>query len=167
MNLKEILDKRLLRIRKRFKTLWKNYVYQSLLAVIIVAVVLFFLTVENAVVVASIGATAFIIFSMPRSASANPRRVIGGHTIGLITGSMVSFVPHSTTFLSIIVFSLAVGLSMFLMVSLDFEHPPASGTALGVALTGVTSSVALAVLTSSIVLALAHRFLGSHLKSLV
>jgi len=138
-----------------------------LLAAIVVGVVFFILNIEHVVVIASIGATAFIIFAMPRNTTANPRRVIGGHVIGLISGSLVALIPHSAAFPSIIVYSIAVGLSMFLMVTLDFEHPPASGTALGVAITGVSPNVAIAVLTSSIVLSLAHRFLSRFLRDLV
>jgi CBS-domain-containing membrane protein len=167
MNLRKVLDKRLLRIRRRFRTSWKNYLYQSLLAAIIVALVLFFLTVEHVVVVASIGATAFIIFAMPRAASAHPRRVIGGHTIGLVAGSLAGLITPTTSLITIVALSLSVGFSMFLMVALDFEHPPASGTALGVALTGITGNVVLAVVTSAIVLSLAHQFFGRWLKDLV
>ena len=42
-----------------------------------------FSTIEHAVVIASIGATAFIVFTMPRNITAKPRRVIGGHLAGL------------------------------------------------------------------------------------
>ena len=64
------------------------------------------------------------------------------------------------------VYSLAVGLSMFLMVATDTEHPPASGTALGVTLTGFSPSVAIAILTGTIMLSLAHVFLKRFIKDL-
>ena len=66
------LNRRWMRIRKEFPRLWKNYLYQSALATIIVFLVLLLLTVENAVVIASIGATAFIVFTMPRNITAKP-----------------------------------------------------------------------------------------------
>jgi len=56
--------------------------------------------------------------------------------------------------------------SAYLMVALDAEHPPAGGTALGVAITGFSPSVMIAVLTSSIVLSLAHRFSKRFLRDL-
>ena len=84
--------RRLLRIRRRFKSLWKNYLYQSLLAVVVVAVVFVILTIEQAVVIASIGATAFIVFTMPRNITASPRRVIGGHIIGFLSGFIASLI---------------------------------------------------------------------------
>jgi len=160
------LHRRWARIRREFPRLWKNYLYQSFLATVIIFIVLLLLTIEHVVVIASIGATAFIVFTMPRNITAKPRRVIGGHLVGLFSGSLCALIPHSSTLSSIIVFSLAVGISICLMVALDVEHPPASGTALGIALTGFSPSVMIAVLTSSIVLSLAHHFSKRFLKDL-
>ena len=159
-------QQRLYRIRREFKRLWKNYLYQSFLATIVVFIVLLLLNMEHAVVIASIGATAFIVFIMPRNITAAPRRVIGGHLIGLFSGSLCALIPHSSILPSIVVYSLAVGISILLMVALDAEHPPAGGTALGVAITGFSPNVMIAVLTSSIVLSLAHRFCKKFLKDL-
>lgn len=160
------LQRRLLRIRVEFRRLWKNYLYQSLLAAVVVFIVLLLLTAEHAVVIASIGSTAFIVFTMPRNITAESRRVIGGHLIGLFSGSFCALIPHPSVFSSIIVYSLAVGISILLMVALDAEHPPAGGTALGIAITGFSPNVAIAVLTSSILLSLAHHFFKRFLKDL-
>ncbi len=160
------LRQRWIRIRREFKSLWKNYLYQSFFATVVIFVVLLLLSVEHAVIIASIGASAFIIFTMPNSTTAHPRRVIGGHIVGLLAGSACALIPHYSLISSITVYSLAVGISILLMVTLDVEHPPASGTALGVAITGFSPSVAIAVLTSSIMLSLAHRFLRRFLKDL-
>lgn len=158
--------RRLHRIRRGFSRLWFNYIYQSLLATVVIFIILLLLNLEHVVVIASIGATAFIVFAMPRNITATPRRVIGGHIVGLICGSAFAFIPHPTALTAIIIYSLAVGTIVFLMVALDFEHPPAGGTALGVAITGFSVSVMVAVLTSSIVLSLAHRFFKKYLKDL-
>jgi CBS-domain-containing membrane protein len=160
------LKRRWLRIRGEFPRLWKNYLYQSFLATIIVFIVLLLLAAEHVVVIASIGATAFIVFTMPRNITAKPRRVIGGHLVGLFSGSLCALIPHSSTTSSIIIFSLAIGISICLMVALDVEHPPASGTALGVAITGFSPGVMIAVLTSSLILSLAHHFSKRFLKDL-
>ena len=158
--------RRLYRIRRGFSRLWLNYIYQSLLATVVIFVILLLLNLEHVVVIASIGATAFIIFTMPRNVTAAPRRVIGGHIIGFICGSAFAFIPHPTALATILIYSLAVGTTIFLMVALDAEHPPAGGTALGVAITGFSISVMVAILTSSIVLSLAHRFCKKFLKDL-
>ena len=160
------LQRRWARIHREFPRLWKNYLYQSFLATIIVFIVLLLLTVENAVVIASIGATAFIIFTMPRNITAKPRRVIGGHLVGLLSGSLCALIPYFSTLSYIIVLSFAVGISICLMVALDVEHPPASGTALGVAITGFSPNVMIAVLTSSLILSLVHHFFKRFLKDL-
>ena len=160
------LRRRWVRIRTDFKILWKNYLYQSLLAAVVVFIVLFLLNIEHAVVIASIGASAFIVFTMPRNITAKPRRVIGGHLVGLLSGSLCYLIPHHSLLPSILAYALAVGISICLMVAIDVEHPPASGTALGVAITGFSYEILLAVLTSSIVLALAHRFCKRYLRDL-
>ena len=86
MNFKPMvyLRRRWARIRAEFRKLWKNYLYQSCFATVVIFIILLLLSLEHAVVIASIGATAFIIFTMPRSVTAKPRRVIGGHTAGFI-----------------------------------------------------------------------------------
>ncbi|HEY68519.1 MAG TPA: HPP family protein [Thermoflexia bacterium] len=145
---------------------WKNYLFQSLLATLTVLIVLLFLSIEQAVIISSIGATAFIVFAMPRSITARPRGVIGGHLVGLLSGSLCALIPQPSLIHSIIVYSLAVGLATFVMVVIDTEHPPAAGTALGVAIKGFSPKVALAVVTSAVILSLVHHLFRPRLKDL-
>jgi len=119
------------------------------------------------VIVASIGATAFIVFAMPRSITAKPRNIIGGHLIGVFCGSLFALIPHSSMWSSVLIYSIAVGFSMFLMVVLDAEHPPASGTALGVAIKGFSLNVVTAVMVSAGILSLIHYFFKPYLRDLV
>ena len=154
------------RIRSEFPRLWKNYLYQSFLAVIVLCIAFSVLSMEHVVIIASLGATAFIVFTMPRNTTASPRKVIGGHIIGLGSGALASLIPHYMVVSYIIVYSIAVGISIFLMVALDFEHPPASGTALGVAITGFSVDVLIAVITASVIIALAHKYLRRYLRDL-
>jgi CBS-domain-containing membrane protein len=158
--------RRVRRIYRDLGRLWLHYLYQSLLATAVVLVILLLLNLEHAVVIASIGASAFIVFTMPRNITAAPRRVIGGHIVGLICGSAFALIPHGTVLAASLVYAVAVGTTIFLMVALDMEHPPAGGTALGVAITGFSVSVMVAVLTSSILLSLAHRFCKKYLRDL-
>jgi CBS-domain-containing membrane protein len=163
---KSYVKRRWMRIRGEFPRLWVHYLYQSFLAAIVIFIVLLLLTIENAVVIASIGASAFIIFTMPRNITAKPRRVIGGHLVGFVTGSLCALVPHGSMLVGIGMLALAVGISICLMVALDFEHPPASGTALGVAITGFSINVMIAIITSVLILSLAHHFSKRFLKDL-
>jgi len=154
------------KIIKEFELFWKRYLIQSFFAALTIFVVLLFLSLQHAVIIASIGATAFIIFAMPKNITSKPRNVIGGHLIGILSGFLCALIPHPLFFYSVLVYSLAVGISIFVMVVINTEHPPASGTALSVAITGFSSNAIIAVMTSVIILSLAHHFLEPHLKCL-
>jgi len=143
-------------IRIGWKAHWKEYLLQSIAATIVVFIIFFAVTPERPVIAASIGASTFIVFAMPNNHTAQPRRVVGGHIIGILCGSLFSFFPQMTILPSIAVYSIAVGLSIFLMVALNLEHPPASGTALGIALNGFSIDVAIAVILSALVLSVSH-----------
>lgn len=139
---------------------------QSVLASLSVFIVLYFLSLEHAVIIASIGSTAFIVFAMPDSVTAQTRNVIGGHLVGLFYGSLFSLLPQPALIYSIIMYSLAVGASIFTMVVTDTEHPPAAGTALGVVMTGISLDVFIAVVMSIIILSLIHRLLKPYMRDL-
>jgi CBS-domain-containing membrane protein len=149
-----------------FRLHWKNYVLQSLFATFAIFIVLYFLTIQNAVIIASIGATAFIVFAMPKALTANARNVIGGHIVGLFWGFVFSLIPHPTMITSLFCYSLAVGLSIFTMVVTDTEHPPASGTALGVAITGMSPHLLIVVVLSIVLLSLIHHVFKPYLRDL-
>ena len=146
---------------------WKHYIFQSLAATIATMLILIVLSMENAVVVASIAASIFIVFTMPNAVSARKRAIIGGHWTGLFFGSVWALIPQPYHFISIIVFSFAVGSTMFAMVVFDMEHPPAAGTALGVAITGFSWNVGIAIITSTILLAIIRTVFRPYLKDLV
>lgn len=108
----------------------KHYVGQSFLAAFVLYLGLNLpLLGEEVVLVAAAGSTAFIVFAMPSSKAANPRRVIGSHSISGVIG-----LAFHTTYPTILPFeiavSLALGVAILAMVSLWLEHPPAGGTVL-------------------------------------
>ncbi|MFZ9010736.1 MAG: HPP family protein, partial [Anaerohalosphaeraceae bacterium] len=124
---------------REVKTHWKNYVFQSLLATVSLFCVLIFLEQGEEVIVASLGATAFVVFALPNNISAQPRNVIGGDIVGLICGCtgfwILSAMPDSDFFVAEAgVHAFVVGMAMFIMVVTNTEHPPAAGTALGAAI---------------------------------
>jgi hypothetical protein len=53
------------------------------------------------------------------------------------------------------------------MVIIDTEHAPASGTALGVAITGFSLTALIGLLSSVIVLSLVHHFFKPCLRDLI
>jgi CBS-domain-containing membrane protein len=154
-------------IGREFHSSWKNFLFQSVLAAITVFVVFLFLHREQAVIIAAIGGTAFIVFIMPSANSAKSQNVIGGHLIGFVSGMLGVLILRNTTIEAIVVYALVVGISIFFMVTFNLEHPPASGTALGVAISGYQSEILIAILTSTIILSLGHHFLRKYLIDLV
>jgi len=150
-----------------FLMFWKNYIFQSLVATAATLIILVILTMENAVVVASIAASIFIVFTMPNAISARKRAILGGHWWGLLFGSIWTLVPQPYQFVSLVVYSLAVGTTMLAMVIFDMEHPPACGTALGVAVTGFSWGVGIAVISSTIILVIIRQIFKPYLKDLV
>jgi CBS-domain-containing membrane protein len=151
---------------EEFRRHWKHYVFQCLLATFVVFMVLLVLSLKNAVIIASLGATTFIIFAMPKMLTARPRNVIGGHTTGLIIGSLCFLIPHSTVIFAALSYSFAVGFAIFVMVVLDMEHPPAAATALGFAMSGFSVKTAAAFILSIVVLSLVHYFFRHRLRDL-
>jgi CBS domain-containing membrane protein len=156
---------------REFQSDWKHYVFQSLLATAVVFFVLMTLSIDNeAVIIASIGATAFIVFAMPNNVTARPRAIIGGQLAALLCGLTISLVPKPLFVNHVIAvmfwYALAVGLTMFIMVVLDIEHPPAAATAMGVLITGFSWHVVLTVIVSAVLLALIHVIFRRYLKDL-
>jgi len=154
-------------MRDEFTQHWKAYVFQSLFATMVMLVVLLFLTLQNAVVAASVGSSAFVVFAMPKSIPARSQNVIGGQIIGMLCGLLGNWLAHGTPVHEYIGFAVAVGLSIFIMVVVDMEHPPASGTALGVALTSTSWRVAVGVVSSVVLLSLIRIVFKKHIRDLV
>ena len=150
-----------------FRQSWKQYVFQSLLATIVIFVVFLGLRLDRPLITVSIGATAFIVFAMPKSITANPRNVIGGHAVGAATGLLLLLIPHNTFLSSVFIYSFAVGASIFMMVTLNIEHPPASATALGIAMNGFSLRASVVFFISIVILLITQRYFKRFLKCLV
>lgn len=108
-----------------------------------------------------------MIFAMPKSVMARPQNVIGGNLVGLASGSLCALIPKPVYEVSLLVYAVAVGISIFIMVVIDTEHPPASGLALGMAISGFSWSVGIVVVTTIVVLSLVHHFFKSMIHDLV
>ena len=150
-------------IQAKFKKLWMYYIIQSLLAAATLFIIILILGRQRMVVASAIGATAFIVFAMPKSISAQTRHVIGGHMVGLAAGGVFLAIPLPFS----IECALAVALAIFLMVALDVEHPPAAGTALGVVINEVSRDAFVAILASALILSQCRYYLRHYLKDLV
>jgi len=140
----------------------RPFFIQSMLASAIILGTLMILQFISPVIIAAIGATTFIVFAMPRNSTAGMRSIFGGHLIGMACGLAAAWIPYSEA-----AGSIAVGLSIFLMVILDAEHPPAAGTALGVALEGYNAPSVAFIVAAAGLLAVAHLALRRWMVDLV
>lgn len=69
-------------IGKSFMRAPKSYIVQSLFATVAVVINLYFVEVlTHAAIVAALGASTFIVFVMPHSITAQPKRLIGGMSL--------------------------------------------------------------------------------------
>ena len=150
-------------IKTKFRKLWKYYILQSSLAVLVMFILLLILDKDKVVVISSMGATSFIVFAMPKTVSAQTRHVIGGHLVGLASGTIFYF----TNLPYLLEYPLAVGIAICIMVALDVEHPPAAGTALAVVIKEVSPDVFVTIMVSALVLTQCRYYLRNHLKDLV
>lgn len=163
---------------KKFKKNFYFYIVQSILATFSLVIIFYLLNIfTHTAVVASLGATTFIIFAMPNYTTAQPRKVTGGHLIGIIIGifclhlSSLNFITDilfiSKEMIEVIIPALSVGLSIFIMVITNTEHPPAAGTSLGIVVQGWNYSTILIILITVIILSIIKYLLKSWLKDLV
>lgn len=157
----------------RFSRNRSRYVFQCALATCCVLVVLGLLdVVSDTVVIASLGASSFLVFAVPDGNVSRARYLLGGYVLGCAAGTgcywLAQWVPLvNLPIESVTVYgALAVGLTMFLMVITNTEHPPAAGVALGlvvqqwcwgtvlVAIAGVLSLLALRALLRPVLIRL-------------
>ena len=82
--------------------------------------------------VASMGASAVLLFAVPHGQMSQPWAVMGGHTISALIGiSCALLIQHDT-----LAAALAVGLAIGAMYYLNCVHPPGGATALSAVLGG-------------------------------
>lgn len=163
-------------VDRRIRRRWKNYLFQcgistlALMMILLVVDVLF-----QAAIVVAIASTTFIIFVLPHSTASHPRRVVGGHFVGVIVGWCSTLIlallgedlaSQSSIALSVIA-ATSVGMSIFIMVVTDTNHPPAAGTALGLTIGEGTLLTILFILAGTVILSTVHRILRPKLINLL
>ncbi|MBI2847674.1 MAG: HPP family protein [Chloroflexi bacterium] len=154
----------------------KPYIVQSLLAVAAAAVILTFLRViTHTAIIAALGSSTFIVFALPNTHNAQPRCLIGGHIIGLVSGliaylafsaGLSRLLPNHTELILAIGAAFSIGLAIFLMTITDTEHPPAAGTALGIIIQSWSYQTIIFILAYAVSLALVKWLLKDYLKNL-
>jgi len=143
----------------------RPYLFQSLLATFTILLILLFLDVlSHTAIIATLGSTAFLVFTRPRAYAARLRPLLGGYLIGICVGVLCYFLsllplPISRSTEYIIFAAIAVGAAIFLMVLTDTEHPPAAGMALGLVMNPWDADTLLFILSAILVMAALRRLL--------
>jgi len=157
---------------ERFRQDPAHYVVQTLLAFASIAVIVVVMGVlTNGTIVASLGASAFIVFAMPHYKTARPRNLIGGHVLCMSIGLVCSVpfrlgvVPSNELTVGLIA-AAAVSLAIFAMAVTDTEHPPAAGNALAFSVSLVGFGHILFTLGTVVLFALVRYMLRGWLRDL-
>ena len=120
-----------------------RFAFQAVMATLVMLAILTFVdSLSTAAIAAGLASSVVGIFIAPSNPTARIRSVVGGHGVALILGALFSvllfFGPveeilSQRELLLHLSLAVAVGLSMLLMAITNTEHPPAAGTALGMA----------------------------------
>lgn len=154
-----------------------HYLGQCLLTTLAMLAILQVLDVfTDTAVVAALGASAIIAFTMPHAQVSRPRFLIGGYAAGIAAGWSCSLPaalpcwsqlgvtnPDPEIFFS----ALAVGFAIFIMVATNTEHPPAASLALGIALHDGSARTLVVVLAGIVTLAGTKAILKPLLRNLL
>lgn len=132
------------RLDPKFLANKRQYLGQCLAGTLIVLLLLMVINIiSSELVIASIASTTFVVFVQPNDDRTRVRYIFGGYVIGIVVGILchyglmgnVSVVGWPPTLHDELVGAIAVGVSIFLMVIFDFEHPPAASVALALVIT--------------------------------
>jgi CBS-domain-containing membrane protein len=153
-----------------------RYIFQCAIATAAITMILIFLDVlTHTAIIAALGATAFIVFTMPKAYASGPRPLIGGYLIGIIVGCACSLLStlrfvlpfFMTRITSYTIFgALAVGVAIFLMAVTNTEHAPAAGISLGLVINEWNYATVLFILAAVLFMIGLRRLLKSILIDL-
>lgn len=157
-------------IDPKFRRDRKKYIVQSLLASFVIFVMTIFIDIFiNSVIIASLGATVFILFTMPHKKGSRGRYLFGGYSIGILAGllSTLMIVSDSSIVFESLRLAVAVGLAIFFMVVTDTEHPPAAAMAMGIALDGADIETVIAIYVCLTIVFISKKLMSRWLIDLV
>ena len=159
----------------KFRTDYKHYILQSLVVFICISFMLLLGSLFDHVIVASLGASSFILFVTPHANASRPRYVIGGYFCGVISGLCFNHLHYfilnmdfnGAEYILIFISAAAVAAAMFMMVITNTEHPPAAALALGLSVDPKCWQTAAAAILSIILLSTIKQTFKKHLKNLI
>ncbi|MDL2288481.1 HPP family protein [Oscillospiraceae bacterium OttesenSCG-928-F05] len=116
----------------------KNIRRSLLIALFVFLVVLVTSFIDSALLITSIGASAFIVFTFPAAESAKARYLLGGYISASVIGVLCSalrqaVIPAGSERIGLVLFCVAaVLLSSLVMSVFDLEHPPSVALAISI-----------------------------------
>lgn len=161
---------------KKFSGNKKKYIFQCFAATLIVYFVLTSLSlISSDLVIASIASTSFLVFSAPHSERSKMRYIIGGYTVGFAIGVIcyylmqisIDLLPMLQLNFDEVWGAIAIGLSIFVMVVIDVEHPPASAACLAMVINHWNIWTILVTMVAVFILILSRYLLRPYLIQLI
>ena len=159
----------------KFKKNYVNYLLQSFLVFVCIALLLMLYKLFGGIIVASLGASSLILFVSPHSKSAKTKNVVGGYICGIIIGVLCSFIYYKflglnfeeLNYILIFLCAAAAAIATFLMVSTNLVHAPAVSLAIGLSIDPECLQLAFAALIGIVILCVIRNLLKDHIKNLV
>lgn len=131
---------------------------------------------KNPAIIASLGASSFIAFTMPHTRVSKARFLVGGYIVGILSGFFCCHLSQLSCWEGFplvhdqapaLFGGLAVGMAILIMVLTDLEHPPAAGVALGLVLNNAEPRTLLIVFLGIVSLSLVKRVIRPLLMDLL
>ena len=153
-----------------------RYALQCGLAGLAVVILLLILdAVTQTVLIAALGASAFIAFAVPRSLHSGARHLVGGYVVGIAAGSLMSLLYAGFAIdnamldhaVMVLFGALAISVAMFAMLVTRTEHPPAAALALGLVLNEWDLVTLFVILLGIVALSLIKRLVLPNLLDLI
>ena len=144
-------------------------------ALVMLAILTFVHSLSSAAIAAGLASSVVGIFINPSNPTAKIRSVVGGHFVALVLGAAFSailflapveiYLTDRALFMNLAL-ATAVGLAMLLMAITNTEHPPAAGTAIGMATREFDILIFLSIIGAVVLLAMLKLVLRPHLRDL-
>ncbi len=164
---------------------WSNLVWQPLCATLFLFSVLICFKIFSAssflwaVGAGSLASSCYIVFGSPSSHAAEPKVIILGYIIGIVSGEAVRFLIQSQTSMPneflihtdyfywySLLAVISVTLTLYAMSIFKVKHPPAAGIALVLVLESCNWSILFIIFLAALVLAWIKLFLNDYLIDL-
>jgi CBS-domain-containing membrane protein len=153
----------------------KYIAFQCMIIFVFLGLILMLYEFLGGIIVASLGASSFILFATPHTNSSRSANLIGSYLFGAVSGIIFSYLHGFLAginyewvhVMSLLCCSSAAALTTFLMVKTGLLHPPAAALAVGVSIYPQCLLMGGAAMAGVTLLCLVRYLLRNHVKNLV